>query len=199
MSEFWQRWHISLSSWLRDYVFTPLGSFRRGTWQSYRNLFVTMTVGGLWHGANWTFVVFGMLHGLILVAHRVFQHFCRKRRWPNLLLANPSGAAFCVVVTFLTFSISLVVFRASTLATAATMLRGLLGSSGMMSSPMREFSLWWIAAVVALCHGLAASGTWRRMAGVLPAPVLGCGYAMVLTLTLVLAPQANQAFIYFQF
>ncbi|GAB2784240.1 MBOAT family protein [Rhabdobacter roseus] len=72
-SEFWTRWHISLSSWLRDYLYIPLGGNRKGTFKTYRNLMLTMLLGGLWHGANWTFLVWGLLHGLYLVAQRLLS------------------------------------------------------------------------------------------------------------------------------
>jgi D-alanyl-lipoteichoic acid acyltransferase DltB (MBOAT superfamily) len=71
-SDFWQRWHISLSSWLRDYLYIPLGGNRYGTWATYRNLFLTMLLGGLWHGAAWTFVLWGAYHGLLLIGYRLF-------------------------------------------------------------------------------------------------------------------------------
>ncbi len=79
VSEFWRRWHISLSSWLRDYLFIPLGGSRGGKWQTCRNLLITMTLGGLWHGASWTFIAWGLLHGLLLVGHRQFHSFCERR------------------------------------------------------------------------------------------------------------------------
>jgi alginate O-acetyltransferase complex protein AlgI len=71
-SDFWRRWHISLSTCLRDYLYIPLGGNRHGEWQTYRNLMLTMLLGGLWHGANWTFVVWGAYHGLLLALHRRF-------------------------------------------------------------------------------------------------------------------------------
>ena len=70
-SEFWQRWHISLSSWLRDYLYVPLGGNRYGTLRTYRNLALTMLIGGLWHGAAWTFIIWGAFHGAILVLYRL--------------------------------------------------------------------------------------------------------------------------------
>src|SRR5215203_462485 len=81
-SDFWQRWHISLSSCLRDYLYIPLGGNRHGEWNTYRNLMLTMLIGGLWHGAAWTFVVWGMYHGLLLVAYRL------GARWWNPLPAG---------------------------------------------------------------------------------------------------------------
>ena len=71
IQEFWNRWHISLSRWLRDYIYIPLGGNRHGTVLTYRNLMLTMVIGGLWHGANWTFVAWGFYHGLLLVVHRI--------------------------------------------------------------------------------------------------------------------------------
>ena len=73
ITDFWRRWHISLSSWLRDYLYIPLGGNRKGTFKMYRNLFITMFLGGLWHGANWKFVVWGSMHGLALAVHKFFS------------------------------------------------------------------------------------------------------------------------------
>ena len=69
--EFWQRWHISLSTWLRDYLYIPLGGNRLGPWRTRFNLMVTMVLGGLWHGANLTYVVWGAYHGFLLIVHRL--------------------------------------------------------------------------------------------------------------------------------
>ncbi len=79
-SEFWQRWHISLSAWLRDYLYIPLGGNRRGTINTYRNLMLTMTLGGLWHGAGWTFILWGVYHGVILCAYRFVGNQVRAQR-----------------------------------------------------------------------------------------------------------------------
>src|SRR5262249_53393180 len=81
IADFWRRWHISLSTWLRDYLFIPLGGGRGTDWQPSRNLLATMALGGLWHGANWTFVAWGLLHGTLLVVHRGFQRACKPRPW----------------------------------------------------------------------------------------------------------------------
>src|SRR5262249_35572853 len=79
VSDFWRRWHISLSSWLRDYLFIPLGGSRGSNAKTSRNLLVTMVLGGLWHGASWTFIAWGLLHGMLLVGHRLFRDFCKPR------------------------------------------------------------------------------------------------------------------------
>ena len=85
VSDFWRRWHISLSSWLRDYLFIPLGGSRHGKWLTHRNLFLTMALGGLWHGASWNFVVWGIYHGLCLIVHREFVEFKNSIAWLNKL------------------------------------------------------------------------------------------------------------------
>ena len=74
-ADFWHRWHISLSTWLRDYVYIPLGGSRRGAWKTYRNLAITMLLGGLWHGASWNFVIWGAIHAALLIAHRIWISF----------------------------------------------------------------------------------------------------------------------------
>ena len=92
-SDFWRRWHISLSSCLRDYVYIPLGGNRDGEWKAYRNLLLTMLIGGLWHGANWTFVVWGAYHGILLAAYRRFA-----ATWDLLPRAVRQGAMFLLAV-----------------------------------------------------------------------------------------------------
>ena len=77
IGEFWRRWHISLSSWLRDYLYIPLGGNRSGTWGMYRNLTITMLLGGLWHGAGWSFILWGLLHAVALIGHRLWVSFMK--------------------------------------------------------------------------------------------------------------------------
>jgi alginate O-acetyltransferase complex protein AlgI len=200
VSEFWRRWHISLSSWLRDYLFIPLGGSRGTNRQTCRNLMITMTLGGLWHGANWTFVVWGILHGLFLVIHRSFRAYCE--RWPRLdgLLRTMPGVVLRVVFTFSCVCLGWVFFRAATFATAADFLHRLVipNPSGL-GNPLPQQSFVYLVILVALCHALAQRDLWKRIAVRLPAPVMGVGYAAVLTLALLLAPEVDRAFIYFQF
>src|SRR5262249_27203338 len=118
ITEFWRRWHISLSSWLRDYLYVPLGGNRHGSLATYRNLMLTMLLGGLWHGANWTFVFWGGYHGLLLASHRAF-------RGERGALAPRGGALrlpACMLLTFLSVCIGWVFFRAQTFTNAAQML-----------------------------------------------------------------------------
>jgi alginate O-acetyltransferase complex protein AlgI len=199
VSEFWHRWHMSLSSWLRDYLFIPLGGSRGSNWQTCRNLLVTMALGGLWHGASWTFVVWGVLHGVLLIGHRFFRAFCKSRPWLDGALQSWPGRIVCVAITFLAVTIGWVFFRATTFGVAAEMLHRMAVHHAGLTSPLHNRSLWYMVAVIVLCHALAQRGIWKKLAARLPAPVLGFGYAAVLSLSLVLAPVAGKTFIYFQF
>lgn len=99
-SEFWQRWHISLSSWLRDYLYIPLGGNRRGVLATYRNNLLTMVLGGLWHGANWAFVFWGFLHGIYLIGQRVFAPWWRRLvQWFRLPAFVAGGVEMATVFT----------------------------------------------------------------------------------------------------
>ncbi|MEM6477364.1 MAG: MBOAT family protein, partial [Pseudomonadota bacterium] len=120
ITEFWRRWHISLSTWLRDYLYIPLGGNRHGAFNTYRNLLLTMVLGGLWHGANWTFVMWGAWHGLILCVERV--------------LGVKTSGKFSVArwaITMLLVIIGWVFFRASSLGAAFEMLAGMVGANGV--------------------------------------------------------------------
>jgi alginate O-acetyltransferase complex protein AlgI len=199
IAEFWRRWHMSLSSWLRDYLFFPLGGSRGGRWRTYRNLLLVMTLCGLWHGANWHFVLFGAIQALMLIVQHSFRLFCEARPQLNSLLQTAGGTALRVAFTFITFSCSLVVFRAATVGDGLTMLHGMFAGQDGLRTPWHSRSLWFTFAVVALAHALAQRDLGRWLLARLPAPVRGFGYAAVLTLALALAPGSGKAFIYFQF
>src|SRR6204780_3783412 len=83
LSEFWRRWHISLSTWFRDYLYVPLGGSRGSKIKTYRNLFITFLVSGLWHGANWTFVIWGAFHGLYLIIESIVANG-KKYKYPSI-------------------------------------------------------------------------------------------------------------------
>jgi alginate O-acetyltransferase complex protein AlgI len=199
IAEFWRRWHISLSSWLRDYLFIPLGGSRGGAWKTNRNLLVTMALGGLWHGANWPCVAFGLLHGSFLIIHRAFRFWCQRRPRLDHLLLTPVGTAVRIAVTFLVFSLSLVIFRSPTLEMGMTLLRGLLLPQTGLGAPLADVGVWYTVLVVACCHAVARRGVAEKVFASLPSPVVGASYALVLVLALVLAPHTGKAFIYFQF
>lgn len=119
ITEFWRRWHISLSSWLRDYVYIPLGGNRKGSTRASLNLAITMLISGLWHGANWTFIAFGAVHGISLTVHKTWLTF-RGKSVPKGYGTNPwtFWTPFKVFVTFNLFAFSLVLFRSPSFGVA---------------------------------------------------------------------------------
>jgi D-alanyl-lipoteichoic acid acyltransferase DltB (MBOAT superfamily) len=119
--EFWRRWHITLSRFLRDYLYIPLGGNRLGEQRRYQNLLVTMLLGGLWHGAAWNFVIWGGLHGLYLCINHLW------RAWRGDAPASMPAKAFCWAATFFAVVIAWVFFRARTAAGAWQMLGSLFG------------------------------------------------------------------------
>lgn len=112
--EFWRRWHITLSSWLRDFLYIPLGGNRHGRLTQYRNLFLTMLIGGAWHGVGWTFLVWGALHGLFLCINHFFRGLIRHTIVERAL-STPVLRVLCIATTFLTISLCWVAFRATSL------------------------------------------------------------------------------------
>lgn len=199
ISDFWRRWHISLSSWLRDYLFIPLGGSRGTNLQTDRNLLLTMTLGGLWHGASWTFVVWGVMHGGYLIVHRHFREFSKTRPTLESFLLSAPGTLLRGAFTFGAVALAWVFFRASTFSAAAEILHRLAVPHDGMGPPLHLQCLSCLLAATVMAHVLALGGIWKRMTGRVPAPVMGLGYAVVLTLSLVLAPDSSKAFIYFQF
>jgi alginate O-acetyltransferase complex protein AlgI len=199
VSDFWRRWHISLSSWLRDYLFVPLGGSRGSNWQTCRNLFVTMALGGLWHGANWTFVIWGCLHGGFNVIHRGFKSFCEPRERLSAALLSFPGTALRMAVTFLAVLAGWVLFRSTSLATAMSVYHRMLVPSDGKGAPLPGLSLFVLVLVLAVGHWVGATGMWRRWSERAPAAALGTAYAVALNLAFLLAPDGGKTFIYFQF
>jgi alginate O-acetyltransferase complex protein AlgI len=199
LSEFWKRWHMSLSGWLRNYVYYPLGGSRGTSWQTNRNILITLTLCGLWHGAAWPFVVFGALQGLLLIAHRGFRAFTARLPELNRLLLTRSGTVLRVVATFFIFTCSLVVFRSSSLAAGWSMWERMFTTQPGLCEPVSLSLMGFLVIILAVGHALGGSGGWRWLAARTPSSLMGWGYALLLTLALVLAPPAGKAFVYFQF
>ncbi len=169
ITDFWRRWHISLSTWLRDYLYIPLGGNRSGTWKTYRNLMITMLLGGLWHGAAWTFVLWGAFHGGLLALERRFGKRPVYHRCP---------AAARVGLTFALVLFAWVLFRAPDLAHAGRVYAGLLGAHGWGGFTLRGPFSWRVPVGVLACGALlvwfapttqqmAARGGWSRVVLVL--------------------------------
>lgn len=130
--EFWRRWHITLSRFLRDYLYFSLGGNRRGPVRRYLNLLVTMLLGGLWHGANWTFIVWGALHGAYLMINHAWLAVTARSPALKRFTESRSGAAFGMVLTFIAVVVAWVFFRASSFATAFNLLAGMGGLHGLV-------------------------------------------------------------------
>jgi D-alanyl-lipoteichoic acid acyltransferase DltB (MBOAT superfamily) len=126
--EFWRRWHMTLSRFLRDYLYFALGGNRRGIWRRYQNLMITMLLGGLWHGASWTFVAWGGLHGLYLVVNHLWRDLWD---WRRDVLQTRSGGFWKRPLTFLCIVIAWVFFRANTFSDAWSILSGMAGLNGL--------------------------------------------------------------------
>lgn len=143
IQEFWRRWHITLSRFLRDYLYIPLGGSKGGNLKTYRNLFITFLLGGIWHGAGWTFVIWGVLHGLALIINRIFD---------RTKIYIPGGLS--ILLTFLFVNITWVFFRANSWHTASNILHGMFTYKGGLNSfvLITDYSNLpiWIVAVVLL-------------------------------------------------
>jgi alginate O-acetyltransferase complex protein AlgI len=199
IAEFWRRWHISLSSWLRDYLFIPLGGSRGAPWRTWCNLLIVMTAAGLWHGAGWMYVSFGVLHGLMLCIHSMFRSVCERAPWLKRCLETRPGTVVRGAFTFLCFCLTLLVFRSLDWAGVWCMLGRLFAPCAGLDAPRLAAGFWWTVAVVAVAHYFGRRPLPGRWLARIPAPMVGVGYAMLLTLMLIVAPGSSKAFIYFQF
>ncbi len=133
--DFWRRWHMTLSTFLRDYLYIPLGGNRKGTLRRYGNLMATMLLGGLWHGAGWTFVVWGGLHGFYLMVNHGWRELKSKIGWSKTSrLGTMTGA----MLTFLAVVVAWVIFRADSMTTAIEILKSMAGMRGLSISPTLE-------------------------------------------------------------
>ena len=149
--EFWRRWHMTLSRFLRDYLYIPLGGNRKGKLRRYVNLFATMLLGGLWHGAGWTFVVWGGLHGLFLVINHAWRAFKPYLGWGD---GGWMAQRLSLMLTFLAVVVAWVCFRAPDLASAVALLSGMAGLNGVSLSDSIAAALPHLPQQVAL-NGLA--------------------------------------------
>jgi alginate O-acetyltransferase complex protein AlgI len=214
ISDFWRRWHITLSNFLRDYLYIPLGGNRKGPIRRYVNLAATMLLGGLWHGANWTFLVWGGLHGAYLMINHGFRAAIGAR-WLDRLDRSRSFSVFSWLLTFLAVIVAWVFFRSSNFAAAGQMLQAMAGlGSGqppdllLWNAGLHSLTGWgWVVALSTLAlaapnsnrigehilDALAQRARWRWTAA-------GFGLGAVLLLVLINAARDSvSAFIYFNF
>jgi len=196
VQDFWRRWHMTLSRWLRDYVYIPLGGNRRGSVATYRNLMLTMLIGGLWHGAAWTFVVWGGLHGAALAGER----WWRERRGAAAPRATGWPLWRARILTFHFVCLAWIFFRSDSFASAWDMIEGLFTQWGRPSPLVTS------GVLLALAVGIGSQYLPARVPRILMArfsrlPVLAQAtvLALALMLTSVLGPEGVAPFIYFQF
>jgi alginate O-acetyltransferase complex protein AlgI len=193
VSDFWRRWHISLSSWLRDYLYIPLGGNRGPRWFVYRNVMITMLLGGLWHGAAWTFVLWGGLHGTALVIHREWMRLTGGLEW-----ATRAMRWLAWPITLYAVCVAWVLFRAHDLGGVGTILRQFVLFRGGGSEHFHRWILL-VVAGLAFVHWLNSRRwfvePWRHW----PAPVFAAAYGCTVAVVLLFVPPHYTPFIYFQF
>ena len=222
-SDFWRRWHITLSLWLRDYLYIPLGGNRKGEGRTYVNLMITMLLGGLWHGASWTFVVWGALHGIYLCVERWVQEFKKRRMTsqpiytpaelePSIVTAKasflPSYASKVVnnkfllaLFIFFLVNIAWVFFRAEDFATAWRLLGSMFGMDSAGAPLLQTIDIIVVAIVTV---GMLATHWYLRNRSVSQVAmnmnwvVLALIWT-VMILMLILSQKSSDSFIYFQF
>jgi alginate O-acetyltransferase complex protein AlgI len=206
ISEFWRRWHISLSTWFRDYLYIPLGGNRVGKFRNYLNLLIVFVISGLWHGASWAFVVWGALHGVYLVVGQA-SHDLRQKLWARIGLARigPLRTIIAVLVTFHLVWVAWVFFRAGTLHHAKTVFSGMLsfGQGGELFpgnlDGFHRVGLAFSMVLLAVAHLVHRRYGLRTVLARLPGFACAGLFAAGLVLILLWGRFESQDFIYFQF
>jgi D-alanyl-lipoteichoic acid acyltransferase DltB (MBOAT superfamily) len=195
-SDFWRRWHISLSTWLRDYLYIPLGGNSRGIVMTLVNLMITMFLGGLWHGARWTFVVWGLLHGVYLVLERLLGGVVplrlTRRVWVRLPLA---------CLTFTCVTVAWVFFRADSFSQAFSLFQSMFGlgeGGAQVLSRVMTIKAVTVVGLLFVFHWSMRKSSLEQLVRAIPWPLR----SLILTgllLGIVLLSGEDRAFIYFQF
>ena len=213
-SDFWRRWHITLSAWLRDYLYIPLGGNKKGKSRTYFNLMITMLLGGLWHGANWTFVVWGGLHGFYLWVEKFFKDRRTKISPPEVsgdgtATVGTAGVMqsktlrnfFLALLTFFLVNVTWVFFRAADFSTAWNMLGSMFGSGNESAALLTTLAIIKVSVIITLMmlfHWFMRNTNILSAAYKLPWWIMGIIWAVILLL-LILSQESSSSFIYFQF
>jgi D-alanyl-lipoteichoic acid acyltransferase DltB (MBOAT superfamily) len=204
--EFWQRWHISLSTWFRDYVYISLGGNRVVKWRYYYNLFITFLISGLWHGAEWTFVIWGALHGFYLVfAIWTGKFRTRANKWFGIA-GNEGLYKFTqILVTFILVFFAWIFFRANNTADAFLVIKNIFQFSGNPPLNLFTFSVDFYIAFISIAFLLAVeyfeeySGLYGRLKVNLPTFWKWAVLTVIILFVLVLGEWHGTDFLYFQF
>lgn len=193
ITEFWRRWHISLSTWLKDYLYIPLGGSRGSKLFIYRNLMLTMVLGGLWHGASWNFIIWGFMHGLALILQKELVEFSK---FSSLLTAISKFIG--TLLTFYWVCIAWIFFRAMNFTTAFEAVKAFVffQSSGINELQIPGITLF---AMLAVLHWIAYKKIWGQWGRSLPTPIFAAAFGVLVAFAIALPPLTSQPFIYFQF
>ncbi len=194
--DFWRRWHISLSTWLRDYLYIPLGGSRRAGWRTMLNLMITMLLGGLWHGAAWTFVIWGSLHGFYLIVHRLWSSVS----WSPVVRLRQAAVWRWTSRLLLFHSVCLgwVFFRSPSFGIAFAVLER-LATPGVITLASIPVSLALLAGLAGQFQPLRWRQTLEHELGCWPAMARGAAFAAAVFVVEVLGPSGVAPFIYFRF
>jgi D-alanyl-lipoteichoic acid acyltransferase DltB (MBOAT superfamily) len=195
LREFWARWHISLSTWFRDYVYIPLGGSWKGRWNAHLFMWITMVVSGLWHGAAWTFILWGALHALYISLERMTH-------WPRYLSHLPGGKLISIVITNILVLIGWVFFRAESFGDATKIISDMFAWSArdsfVINDEIRNGLVWLLLSL------LIELGTYFRLKPHLYLPrqarrLADMGYVLLMLLACIYLRGEGNVFIYFQF
>ena len=199
ITEFWKRWHISLSSWLKEYVYFPLGGNREGRLRAFVNLFLTMLLGGLWHGAAWTFVVWGAFHGLALIIHKIFVQW-KEAKFENKKAYSSVWNIISVVITFSFVTFCWIFFKATSFKNAAEIIKGIFTMQVGISQPYTWSIFSLVLLVIASFLNIKISQNANNYSGV---PIQDLStikgqtiFFILCGLTIILAHVGNTSFIY---
>ena len=199
LSEFWRRWHMSLGTWLREYLYFPLGGNRKGEARTYFNLMATMGLCGLWHGASWNYVLWGLYNGVLLCLYRLYTQALQGRRWADRLRGNIVYRLLAIPATWIQVLTGLVLVRSESWADCWRVEGALFGwgdAAGSIVVPAWVPLLVGFVAFGHLLGGLRAQ-RWGRLE--LPPLVRATAYAAAVALLVVFGSASTKAFIYFQF
>ena len=201
IAEFWRRWHISLSSWLRDYLYISLGGNRHGKFRQYLNLIITMFLGGLWHGASWNFVLWGTFHGVALALHKAWMSIIGRKKGET---SHGIRRVLGVIITFHFVCFCWIFFRNADFHNSMDMLNQIFTAFRPQLFPQLIEGYWRVFALMAVGFLLHfAPDSWENAVcrGVIKLPFLGKAIVMVAMIYLVIQMKSSeiQPFIYFQF
>ena len=201
ITEFWRRWHISLSSWLRDYLYISLGGNRKGKIRQYANLIITMFLGGLWHGASWNFVLWGMLHGIALAVHKFWMGLIGRKKGER---GHGIRRFFGILITFHFVCFCWIFFRNAQFSTSLDMLKQIFTTFRPQLFPQLISGYWEVFALMGLGYFLHfVPDSWEHACCkvVIRIPLLGKALLIIGMIYLVIQMKSSeiQPFIYFQF